>query len=130
MPIATDPRAAYNRAFKNVSVIIPDAVYRAVAEDYVANFSQLLKEWRHATLASSFVADKTSHPAFKKIVALGDDIIPLIIRELRRHADFLYLALQEIVDEKDVVPPAAVGNPRASVEAWLRWAERTRGHAY
>ncbi len=128
MSAATDPRAAYDRTLR-VTFTIPDAVYRAVAEDYVAKFGTIVREWRRATLALSAVADKIAHPAFQRLVALGEPIVPLIISELRRHPDFLYLALQELVDEKDVVPPAAAANPRANVEAWLNWWERTRGHA-
>lgn len=129
MSIANDPQASYRQNFRNVSVTIPDSIYRAEAEDYVAKFARLLREWRRATLALSSIANKTSNNSFRQIVELGDPIVPLIISELRRHPDFLYLALQEIIDEPDIVPAASMGNPRASVEAWLNWAERTRGHA-
>ena len=129
MIAAADPRAAYNRTYKNYSFTVPDAIYRSVAEGYIARFNELLKEWRSATTVLSFVAQKKAHPSFSKMVELGDTVIPLIIHELRIHPDFLNLALEEIVKEENVAPNLVAGIPRANVDAWIRWFERTDGHA-
>ena len=127
MEAAIDLRARYGRLLRSVNAEILDAVYRAAAEDYVAEFNRLLRDWRRATLALSFVNQKTEHPAFRRIVAMGDPAIPLILAELRRHPDFLFLALQEITGEP--TPLAATGNPQAMISAWLEWGEGRMDHA-
>ncbi len=76
----------------------------------------------------SFVNDKISHRAFRQVVNMGELVIPLIIAELRRRSDFLFLALDEIVPE-EVASISAVGNASARVDAWIRWYDRTGGHA-
>jgi hypothetical protein len=121
--IAIDPGAVYGHQYRTDGANILDAVYRSVAEDYVAEFNRLVHEWRRATLALSFVAQKTAHPAFRRIVAMRELALPLIVSELRRHPDFLYLALEEIAGQAQV-PADGSRDPRMIVEAWLRWAER------
>jgi hypothetical protein len=123
MIAAVDPRAVYGRPYRTANAGISDAVYRSVAEDYVAEFNRLVREWRRATLALSFVDQKINHPAFRRIVSMSELAIPLIISELRRHPDFLYLALEQIVGQQQV-PADGAHNPRAIIDAWLRWAER------
>ena len=128
MKIAADPGAEYNRQYRTDPAGIPDAVYRAVAEDYVAEFNRLVRQWRRDTLALSFIDQKTAHVAFRGIVEMDDLAVPLILSELRRHPDFLFLALQEITGQNPV-PPAAIGNPRAMIDAWLDWGEGRMDHA-
>lgn len=123
MKAATDPRANYRRQVRTANADTSDAVYRSVAEDYVAEFNRSVSEWRRATLALSFVSQKTAHPAFRRIVRMRELAVPLIVTELQRHPDFLYLALQEIVGSEQV-PAVGGGDPRAIAEAWIRWAER------
>lgn len=127
MRTANDPRAQYARLHRDTSADIPDAVYRSVAEDYVAEFARLVRQWRHATSALSLVSQKTDHPAFRGIVGMGELATPLIILELRKRPDFLFLALKEIVGV-DQLPAGNARDPRSRVDAWLRWAER-QGHA-
>ena len=127
METATDPRAEYGHQYKTASARTLDAIYRSVAEDYVAEFNRLVREWRRDTLALSFVAQKTSHASFRRIVSMGELAIPLIVTELTQRPDFLFMALQEITggDQAAAVTPRS---PQAMVDAWLRWAERN-GHA-
>jgi len=127
MKIAADPRAEYRHQHRVADAYATDAIYRSVAEDYVAEFNRLVAEWRRATAALSFTDQKKAHPALRRIVAMRDLALPLILRELRQRPDFLFLALPDITGE-DPGAGAKAGGPRAMVDAWLRWAERN-GHA-
>jgi hypothetical protein len=64
--------------------------------DFVDVFYQSLSAWRSETAHSSFAEDKTASPHFKKIVSLGEHVVPLIVNELSHEPSFLFLALEEI----------------------------------
>lgn len=98
--------------------------YDASKEDYIARFTRLVDQWRYQTIYSSFVEEKTKHSAFKQIVAIGQDAIPLILREIYVRSDFLYLALQMITGENPV-PQRDRGKVHAAVDAWIEWGRRS-----
>jgi len=66
------------------------------------------------------------HPAYQRIIATGERIIPLILEELREHGGEWYWALRTITGESPV-PPEASGRRRLIKEAWLDWG-RERGY--
>lgn len=92
--------------------------------DYVSKFYLHLAQWRDETAFLSTLDDKLQNAHFQAILGLGRAILPLIIDELQRHPDFLFLALNSLAPESDVI--AFKGSPSETIEAWLRWAERTR----
>ena len=100
-------------------------MYSAAQEDYFARFHRLLGQWRAQTLYSSFIEEKVQHPAFRQIVEMKEDAIPLILKEIETRQDFLYLALG-IITGQDPVPANDRSNPKAAVDAWLAWGEREK----
>ncbi len=90
--------------------------------DYFARFHALLNRWRVDTALSSRIQDKVDSRAFQAIVQIGRPAVPLIVKELRHHPDFLFLALHRITGENPV--PANCTKPSDMVEAWLSWADR------
>jgi hypothetical protein len=63
-----------------------------------------------------------AHPAFQEIVALGQTVIPLLLRELENRTGHWHRALRRITGA-DPVPPADRGNINKATEAWLRWGK-------
>lgn len=96
--------------------------------DVAEEFSELLRRWRADTQYSSTLAQRAAHPAYRAIVALGEEAIPLILRELRRQPDFLLMALREITQE-DPVRPESRGRLIEMVNAWLQWGAEHGYHA-
>jgi len=88
-------------------------------------FSTLAREWKEAARLESSHMRAADHPAFRAIVGLGDEIVPILLRELERRSGPWFLALREITGEEPVGPEAR-GNPKAVADAWVRWG-RTRG---
>lgn len=86
------------------------------------NFQRRLTEWRAETYYQSSVAEKMDHPAFKRIVEIGERAVPWIIAELKVRPDFLFMALH-LIKKFDPTPEAAKGKPQKLIEAWLQWAE-------
>src|SRR5947209_11570031 len=47
-------------------------------------FNALAQQWREETRFQSSVTAITAHPAYRAVVALGDEVVPVLLRELRR----------------------------------------------
>jgi hypothetical protein len=80
----------------------------------------LRRQWNSETRYSSSLAKKKEHPAYRSIVALGDEAIPLILEFLEKDPDFLVMALHDITQENPVAPEHH-GRVPALIEDWLRW---------
>jgi hypothetical protein len=106
----------------------PRVQYKTATPDYVSRYEHHKSAWELETANSSFVRDKIASPHFRAIVAMGDLVIPLIVRDIRLTPSFLFLALGEITGENPV-PPAAAGRVGEMIDAWLSWANRRLGNA-
>jgi len=83
-------------------------------------FEAAVSQWFDDTLFDSLPGDMKEHASFATIVRDGERVVPLIAAHLRLKPSFLFLALEEITGA-DPVPEEALGNLRATVDAWLRW---------
>src|SRR6185437_11283446 len=93
-----------------------------------ATFEKLGQEWREATRHLSNVSQKVKHPAYQAIIALGNPVVPLILREVETAPDDWFPALARITGENPV-PETSYGVVDGMAEAWLRWA-RSQGYAW
>ena len=64
-------------------------------------------------------------PSYQRIIAMGDEAVPLILAELDRHLDHWFWALHSITGV-DPVPEDSQGNTSEMANAWLEWG-RQRG---
>jgi hypothetical protein len=92
-----------------------------------ARFHVLADEWRAATKFLSAPSAASEHPAYRAIVALGPDVVPLILTELATAPEPWFAALRELTGA-DPVPPTDRGRPQVAAEHWLAWG-RARGLA-
>ncbi len=88
-----------------------------------AAFHALATEWRAATRFAAGPSAAADHPAYRAIVKLGTEAVPLILAALAEAPDPWFAALRELTGD-DPVPPADRGRPEASAGHWLAW-----GHA-
>jgi hypothetical protein len=89
-------------------------------------FKTLADLWLRETRHQSSTTRIVNHPAYLKIVALGEPAIPLLFREMRARSGFWFYAIADITGE----PCNLGGRPgdiRAAKEAWFRWGEE---HGY
>jgi hypothetical protein len=96
------------------------------AETAAARFERLAAEWRSATAHQSSVTQRSMHPSYQEIIALGPPAIPLILRTLDRTEEHWFWALR-VLCGVDPVPPEEAGNVPAMRAAWLEWG-RQRGY--
>jgi hypothetical protein len=89
-------------------------------------FARLVAEWHRETDLLSNSTKASMHPAYQRIIGLGAQAIPLILREMQAQGGHWAWALRAITGEN---PAAQVegGNIRAAREAWLAWG-RERGY--
>jgi hypothetical protein len=62
------------------------------------------------------------HPAYQQIIGLGNEAVPLLLRELKKEPDHWFWALKAITGV-DPVEPTQRGRVKEMAGAWLRWGK-------
>ena len=86
-------------------------------------FKELLQAWRQDTAFDSVVPRVMRHPAFRKIACLGPQAVPLILRELERGGDVLWLQVLEDITGEDPIPPEHHSDGKLMAADWLAWGK-------
>lgn len=87
-------------------------------------FDRLATRWRNETAYISSIPDLVMHPSYQAILRLPkDEVIPLILRELRDNGGFWYPALHSLTEENPV-DQSELGNIKKMKNAWLEWGHR------
>ena len=60
-------------------------------QDCASLFGRLVEEWRHERPRGVDVADMVMHPPYQRIIGMGEDAIPLILKRTRPSARPLVL---------------------------------------
>jgi hypothetical protein len=90
-------------------------------------FQELYQEWQKERGARSSITETSMMPAYQSIIGMGQDAVPLILRQLRLEGDQpdqWFWALRSITTANPV-DPRDQGNFPKMAEAWLRWGEET-----
>jgi len=99
-------------------------------EKIALRFERLAAEWRKQHRAMSSVTEMSMLPSYQQIIGLGEDAIPMILRELKAEGgepDQWFWALRAIA-EVNPVPPADQGDFVKMAQAWIKWGE-SEGYA-
>jgi hypothetical protein len=99
-------------------------VLRHRAEQYRMEFEVLSKRWQRDTKHLSLVSRKLIHPAFLRIVGMGEPVIPLLLEALRDRPAHWFVALRATAN---VNPVPENANPSEARQAWLQWG-RSQGY--
>jgi len=86
-------------------------------------FDELVRQWRTDTIVYSSGPFIAMHPAYQRIVGMGREALPLILREMHKESDQWFWALRSITGQDVAKNARTVGEAR---NAWLRWG-RDRG---
>lgn len=93
-----------------------------------AKFELLATNWKNETAHQSSIRRMKDNFHYRKIVELGDEVIPMILEDLE-HGDepaFWYPALKEIAGGDDPVSLEHRGNVHEMTRAWVRWARENQ----
>lgn len=94
-----------------------------IQKELAAEFSELADRWHRETGMYSLEIQKTSHPAYLRIIGMGSKAIPFILRDLEQNGGHWYQALESIVGYSPV-QISKPGNIRQSKAQWLAWGHR------
>ncbi len=94
--------------------------------DLEETFFQLAQQWRQETGMMSLVTKMVMHPAYQRIIGMGQPVVPLILRELEREPDHWFWALQSITGANPVEPEQR-GRLTQMALAWIQWGKE---HGY
>jgi len=94
--------------------------------DVRPQFDELCKKWKSERHATSFSSAMAMHPAYQRIIGMGNKALPLILTELQKELDHWFWALKAISGE-DPVPSECRGKMAEMANAWLNWG-RARGY--
>jgi hypothetical protein len=111
---------------RSLDAYLRHLVERDVAYSVEERFQQLADEWRQAVAPLSSVTRIVAHPAYQAIIALGEPVVPLILRDLAREPDHWFVALRTVTGA-DPVPPEDAGKMDRMAAAWVRWGKE---HGY
>ncbi|MBI4380228.1 MAG: hypothetical protein HY574_03430 [candidate division NC10 bacterium] len=85
-------------------------------------FRELVQTWKADIGPLSSATQMAMHPAYQRIIGLGLEAVPLILRELTREPDHWFWALKAITGV-DPVESSQRGRVREMTKAWLQWGE-------
>jgi hypothetical protein len=105
---------------------VRESAERRHASRTARDFDRLAVTWKTEVRFLSNINEKCSHAAYQQIIEMGQDVVPLILEELRREPDHWFAALRKLTGENPV-PPEARGKLKEMTFAWLEWAEK---HGY
>ena len=91
-------------------------------------FEELASEWKEQVGGFSFVAEKTNHPAYQKIIEMGQVVVPFLLRELEQRPTHWFEALKAITGANPVQPEQR-GRTKQMAQAWLQWG-REQGYEW
>ena len=94
--------------------------------DRLQEFNDLAETWRRETGPLSSLEDKFAHPAYQKIIGMGEDAVPLLLDEMRLRPGHWFWALKQITGQSPMRPEHA-GSLRRMTEDWLTRLSKTRG---
>jgi hypothetical protein len=116
VPIVGETKTAPLAPLSEVAMINPAAVvFHAAAE-----------QWRRETRNVSSMSVMVMHPAYQRIVGLGQDAVGLLLKELEERKDFWFWALASITGANPV-KPGHEGRISLMAADWIEWG---RQHSY
>lgn len=95
-------------------------------EELEKEFMELVEEWHRETGMMSLISKIVMHPAYQRIIGMGQPVVPLILRELEREPDHWFWALRAITGANPVQPEQQ-GRLKQMAEAWIQWGKK---HGY
>ncbi len=91
-------------------------------------FADLVATWKQERGPHSSSVRLAEHPAYQRIIGMGPDVVPLLLRELEKEPDHWFRALQALTGA-DPVPAESRGKVREMAAAWLHWG-REQGYQW
>ena len=89
------------------------------------HFRNLVEAWKRDTSHLSLVSLRVSHPAYKEIISMGRQVLPLILAELVEEPDHWFHALSILADENPVSTDFS-GTVGDAAALWIAWGRNKK----
>lgn len=96
-------------------------IFRIIEE--LNTFEEYKELWLQDTSLHSSLTEKCEHHAYKKIINMGEDIIPFILYDLMKNNNYWFKALKEISHE-DIISKDIQGNFQLIKNEWISWGRK------
>lgn len=117
------PVISHRFHFVDISAAIVDAnktKAKGSCSKLEKEFNELAALWKRETSFLSSPGAKVTHPAYQRIMAMGEIALPWIMADLRKQPGHWFYALRFIAG-KDVAAEAGAKTFSEAREAWLHW---------
>lgn len=91
--------------------------------DIEQRFKELEAEWHARTGHHSVMSHILNDPAYQAVIAMGWEVVPVILRSLAEKPDHWFYALAQITGDNPI-PAEDAGNVPKMTAAWLDWGRR------
>lgn len=123
--IYDDYKYLFNSTNARVYTLLLNYLYKSLNSNtdnstIKSKFKKLMNEWKEDTLFISDISKICTHSSYQQIIGMGENVIPLIISELKSNPDHWFWALKAITG-KDPVPEEKKGNIREMSNIWIEW---------
>jgi hypothetical protein len=104
-------------------VVSPPEVIRETTEK---KFRRLADKWHNETDMHSSTLKVVAHPAYLRIIAMGRNAIPLILREMKQGPGHWLPAINAITEDlraEGENPASSCATSSEARAAWVKWGE-------
>jgi hypothetical protein len=111
---------AYEKTYVSIKFPAP------IANPAEIKFKRLVDEWHDETDMQSSLLKVISHPAYLKIIAMGQSAIPMILREMKRGPGHWFPAIEALTDSllaEGEKPARGCTTSSEARAAWVKWGE-------
>lgn len=88
-----------------------------------AQFCELASQWKESTKFASSSSEIVLHPAYQRIIGLGPNVVPLVLKDLQENGGHWFWALQALTGENPVRNEDA-GRIRKMTQLWMEWGQK------
>lgn len=113
-------QAKINQQWSEVAEYVTNAQRIVSISRTMATFNSCVATWKEDTKFKSSLTEMFLHPAYQRVIGLGPDVVPFILRELSDNGGHWFWALAALTGINPVHADQE-GKPRLMREAWLVW---------
>jgi hypothetical protein len=92
-------------------------------ENKLAQFKALTRQWKRETAIVGQVSKIVMHPAYQRIMAMGPDVIPFILKDMSQTPGHWFWALHNLVPAGQD-PAEGAATIKDATWAWLEWGKK------
>jgi hypothetical protein len=95
----------------------------SIVEPLSERFKSHAEKWERETAFLSATPMRVLHDSYQSIMAMGPDVVPLLLADLQTTRRHWFWALRHLTNV-DPVPEKYRGNVDKMIEAWVDWGKR------